>query len=706
MRLKSAYAVPFAGLALWATAATAAPTVDPLVRSEIAARGSTTVVLTYRQKPGTLALARLNTLGISRGWTFRALPMVVANVNAAQLQGLSADAGIRSIYANRVMRPMLDRSPLITGALLAQRDTALRAEMVLRGAGTGLPATGRGIGVAVVDTGIDATHPDLKLGANVAQNVWFPTAENLLVTGAADCAYGIATGEGLPLPAAVDNATYPVRDPDLGFVPFLPVEGAPSSDVEGGHGTFVSGIIAGSGAASAGKYMGVAPGAKLIGLTSGTDCGLPLHGILQAYDYIRTHQVQYNIHVINNSWGSGLYAGGLDPDNPVNVVTREMHDLGMTVVFSAGNAGDTPTSINPYSTMPWVISVAASRKDGLGVPADFSSRGVDDGTSGVDVACAASEVCDLTPNLRPDVTAPGVDIKSTRSKFPGITNVAGTVPVFIGANDLATIDPGHLPYYTTSQGTSFSAPHVSGIVALMKQLNPRLTPNDVVTILRATANPMPFAPRVVGAGYVDVRNALRAVYAMAGVEAPRSLFPDATTPLIQDDVGDAPGTGAQDILSGDIRYDAAGATLVYTLTLANLEQATTNAGWEIASDFRDPASGVVTNVFVAAYKNADLGVTYAYGKIAPNPDTGINEITPLGAPAGSIDGNTIRIELPIADVNAATGFDVRGHTTTAVSGAAQVTGGPSFPDNPVFGPGPFGFIFTLDDAAGRDYTVE
>lgn len=705
MRPKFAFAVPFAGLALFATAAAAAPSVDPLVRSEIAARGSTTVVLTYRQAPGALALARLKSLGISRGWTFKALPMVVANIDATQLRALSGDAGLRSIYANRVMRPMLDRSPLITGALLAQRDAALRGEMVLRGTGTGLPATGRDIGVAVVDTGIDATHPDLKLGANVVQNVWFPTAENLLVTGAADCAYGIATGEGLPLPAAVDNATYPVRDPDLGFMPFLAVEGAPSSDVEGGHGTFVAGIIAGSGAASAGKYMGIAPGARLIGLTSGTDCGLPLHGILQAYDYVRTHQVQYNIHVINNSWGSRLYAGGLDPDNPINVVTREMHDLGMTVVFSAGNAGDTPTSINPYSTMPWVISVAASRKDGLGVPAGFSSRGVDDG-AGVDVACPATETCDLTPNLRPDITAPGVDIKSTRSKFPGLTNVIGTVPLFVGANDLATIDPGHLPYYTTSQGTSFSAPHVSGIVALMKQLNPRLTPGEVVTILRETANPMPFAPRVVGAGYVDVRNALRAVYAMAAVEAPRSLFPDASTPLIQDDVGDAPGTGAQDILSGDIRFDAGAEQLVYTLTLANLDQATTNAGWEIASDFRDPASGVVTNVFVAAYKNADMGVTYAYGRVAPNPDTGINEIEQLGVAAGSIDGNSIRIVLPIADVNAATGFDVRGHTATGVSAAAQVTGGPSFPDNPVFGPGPFGFIFTLDDAAGRDFTVQ
>ncbi len=112
-----------------------------------------------------------------------------------------------------------------------------------------------------------------------------------------------------------------------------------------------------------------------------------------------------------------------------------------------------------------MISVAAGEKQGLGTPASFSSRGVDNGT-GADVAGQPADPS-LPPNLRPDVTAPGADIKSARSKGPGVTNVAGTLPVFVGANDLTTIAPAFVPFYTTSQGTSFAAPHISGVVALM-----------------------------------------------------------------------------------------------------------------------------------------------------------------------------------------------------------------------------------------------
>src|SRR6185503_4310415 len=140
----------------------------------------------------------------------------------------------------------------------------------------------------------------------------------------------------------------------------------------------------------------------------------------------------------------------------------------------------------------------------------------------------------LPPNLRPDVTAPGVDIKSARSKGPGVTNVAGSLPIFVGANDLTTIAPAFLPFYTTSQGTSFAAPHVTGVVALMMEANPELTPDEVVTILRGTATPMPYEPRVVGAGYVDAHNAVRSAMGLAAVAHPADLFPPANGPEIAD----------------------------------------------------------------------------------------------------------------------------------------------------------------------------
>src|SRR6185369_8087134 len=106
-----------------------------------------------------------------------------------------------------------------------------------------------------------------------------------------------------------------------------------------------------------------------------------------------------------------------------------------------------PDMINPFSVAPWVISVAAAEKRGYGTPASFSSRGNDNGT-GSDTAGQPADPS-TAPNLRPDITGSGVDIKSTRSKAPGVTNLAGTIPAFVGANDLSTIPPALLPYYTT-----------------------------------------------------------------------------------------------------------------------------------------------------------------------------------------------------------------------------------------------------------------
>jgi serine protease AprX len=185
------------------------------------------------------------------------------------------------------------------------RDTELTTQ------NGGLPVTGKNVGVAYVDTGIDATHPDLKFGENVVQNVVFPTA---LVP--------------LNLPAE--------------FVPILPVEDQPFSDIEGGHGTFGAGVLAGTGAASGGFYRGVAPGAKLIGLQAGSDAGLSTFAIVQALDYALVNQFRYNIRVCNNSYGTTLAAYPYDPNDPVNTATRMMHDRNITVVFAAGNDGDAP----------------------------------------------------------------------------------------------------------------------------------------------------------------------------------------------------------------------------------------------------------------------------------------------------------------------------------------------------------------------------
>src|SRR5918993_5268096 len=426
--------------------AVAAPSVDGLLAARINASpwSLTPVVITFDHSVTNSDFLMLQSLGIRGGHYTKALPIVLTSINRTQLNALKAKPGVRSLYANRTFRLLDLEGRTITGIENLIRDSQVTA------LNNGLPVTGKNIGVSYIDTGIDATHPDLQ--QNVAQNVYFATAD-------------------LPV------------EPPAGFLPVVPVENVPISDVEGGHGTFGAGVTAGTGAASGGLYAGMAPGAKLIGIRAGNDYGLSSYAIVQAMDYTLVNQFRYNIRVCNNSYGTTLADLPYDPNDPINTATRMMHDRNITVVFAAGKEGDAPDMINPHSVAPWVISVAAAEKQGLGTPAGFSSRGNDNG-AGSDTAGQPADPS-TAPNLRPDITGSGVDIKSARSKAPGVTNVAGTIPFFVGANDLSTFPPAFLPYYTTSQGTSFSTPQVSGIVALMLEANPVLTPDEVVTILRS-----------------------------------------------------------------------------------------------------------------------------------------------------------------------------------------------------------------------------
>src|SRR5688572_13053825 len=227
----------------------ALPKVDALLNEKINALplGLTPVIITFNSQPSSADFLMLRTLGITGGYKTNQLPMILTLVNKTQFNALKQKSNIRSLYANRIFKPLNNESRKFIGV------ESLLADFTVTAMNQGLPVTGKNIGVAYIDTGIDATHPDLKLGENVAQNVFFPTAE------------------------------IPLNLP-TGFLPVVPVENVPISDVEGGHGTFGAGVTAGTGAASGGFYRGVAPGAKLIGLTAGNDVGLSTFAILQAMD--------------------------------------------------------------------------------------------------------------------------------------------------------------------------------------------------------------------------------------------------------------------------------------------------------------------------------------------------------------------------------------------------------------------------------------
>ena len=287
-----------------------------------------------------------------------------------------------------------------------------------------MPVTGRNVTVAVLDTGINSQHADLA--GKVVQNV------------------RLADTQSLP-----GSFVYPA-----------PLENLANTDLLSGHGTFVGGVIAASGVSSSGRLAGVAPGARLLGLSVGD---LNLMYVLSGFDYLLEKRVQYNVRVVNCSFSANTV---FDLNDPVNVATKMLTDTGVNVVFSAGNTGSGNGTMNPYATAPWVIGVGAT--DAAGKLAGYSSRG---------------NFGDALQH--PSLVAPGTNIISLRSA-PTITGVSG-----IAGADTQRLSAMEMPYYTTATGTSFSAPQVAGAIALMLEVNPNLSPADVKDILSRTATPMP-----------------------------------------------------------------------------------------------------------------------------------------------------------------------------------------------------------------------
>jgi serine protease AprX len=260
-----------------------------------------------------------------------------------------------------------------------------------------------------------------------------------------------------------------------GFTQPVDVENLPDTDQADGHGTFVAGLIAGNGVRSGGKYNGIAPGANVVGLSAGD---LNLSFVLSGFDYLLSNGAGLNARVVNCSFSANTV---FDINDPVNVATKILTDKGVNVVFSAGNTGPGQHTLNPYAVAPWVISVGATDQNGQ--LADFSSRG------------------DMGSNLfHPTIVAPGVNVASLRATGVNVTASSG-----LAVADTSRLSASELPFYTTGSGTSFSAPQVTGAIALMLEANPGLAPQQVRDILQRTATPLPnYFEHEVGAGMLNV----------------------------------------------------------------------------------------------------------------------------------------------------------------------------------------------------------
>jgi serine protease AprX len=277
--------------------------------------------------------------------------------------------------------------------------------------------SGRGIGVAVIDTGV-APHPDLVKPSNRI----------------------------------------------IAFKDYINEKRDPYDD--SGHGTHVAGCIAGNGFGSEGKYSGIAPEANIIAIkTLNAEGSGDASDVIAAIQWVLDNRARYNIKVLNLSLGSKPQSLSY---SPIDKAVAAAWERGMTVICAAGNEGPGRQTISSPGICPEVITVGAlddrattfTKDDTI---ASFSSRG---------------------PTKRmvakPDIVAPGVDIISL------------AVPV---RDD---------KLYKSLSGTSMATPIVSGCAALIHEMFPGYTNEQVKELMMSTAKDLNYPAYAQGKGLIDL----------------------------------------------------------------------------------------------------------------------------------------------------------------------------------------------------------
>jgi len=360
-----------------------------------------------------------------------------------------------------------------------------------------------------------------------------------------DSIFNQYTGKGVGI-AIIDTGIYPHPDfIDKGdrikvFVDF--VEGRPVPYDDGGHGTHVAGDAAGAGVLSKGLYRGPASEADIIMLKAMGETGGKTSDIIKAINWVVKHKDEYNIKVLNMSLG---HPATNYEEDPVDIAVEEAVKAGITVVAAAGNSGPEPGTISAPADSPFVIAVGAiddkntpARDDDEVAP--FSSRGPTPvGLTKPDVlAPGESIVAPLAPMSKMEVTAKrltfqnkafkwllGLSDKELQAIPPEALKLYGlsneTVELIQSSPEnarkvltklvnitsrMALVDEGK---YGAFPGTSMASPIVAGVVADMYQANPSLTPMEVKQILMETAEPLDgVSPNEQGAGVINAKKAI------------------------------------------------------------------------------------------------------------------------------------------------------------------------------------------------------
>jgi serine protease AprX len=376
--------------------------------------------------------------------------------------------------------------PPLRRVIVATADGVAAATAAVRDAGGRILEELPLIGAVVAELpGATTLPPGYDVAPDRAMSLSDSQADDSAVVSTARATLGLPAagteGTGTTV-AIVDTGIADVADL-AGRVEHVDVSGSGSGAGDGyGHGTFMAGLIAGSGAASGGRYQGIAPGARLLDVkVAGPDGATSLSAVLRGLEVVAQRR---DVRVLNLSMSS---------DTPlpwqVDPLTRALDALwarGVVVVVPAGNDGpDTRTVTSPGSD-PTLLTVGgldeagtADRRDDS--VAEWSSRGP-----------AQMHVA------KPDLAAPGAHLVSLRA--PG--------SLIDRDNDSARVGQA----YFKGSGTSMSTAVTSGAVAQLLSARPELSPDDVKSLVTGTA----YAGRglsdvdAAGAGGLDLRAAVAA----------------------------------------------------------------------------------------------------------------------------------------------------------------------------------------------------
>ena len=426
------------------SSATPANVSDFLARQLTTLSGRTTVMV--HGTSITAARDAVAVAGMAEKGEFESIGVVIADATKSQVRAVRSAArrDVRRGWrpADRVLR-----SDLAETSNIATRGA--EAAGTLTGA-DGNALTGTGVSVAVIDSGVDPTHP--YFGEADGSSAVVANLKALCEPLTETCAVQ-------RLPGIVDTDTLSV----------------------GGHGTHVNGIVAGrpTTLTDGGTLQGAAPGAKLVSISTGA--GIVILGADSALNWVlENHEAPCGagvpastcppIKVTNNSYGP-TGGGEFDPESATVKLQRALAAEGVVTVWAAGNdGGDGSTSLtNPPGQDPTggILSVASYYDQDTGtregVVSEYSSRGLSSDAS-----------------TWPDISAPGENITSSCRLHLAICSTGLDVRNGPGVLDLGT--------FNTISGTSMAAPHVAGIVAQLFQADPSATPAEIEQALKVSAH--------------------------------------------------------------------------------------------------------------------------------------------------------------------------------------------------------------------------